>query len=364
MNSPFLYKSFQDEYEIIITTTVLKELDKHKNNNGEIGKNIRDFANLFEENSHLFKTIDSTQYEQSLDNYDQAIIQIAVDEDASLCTSDLLMGHIARTRKVPIIRPLEVAKRSIDNKYTGFSDSRENLFPNEFFRKDGRISRMYNKEVKSIGKDLNFNGITHRNLEQRMAMELLNDKKINLVTLEGIAGCGKTLLAIAAGIQHVTNNEYNNVLIARPTVSMGKEIGFLPGDLNDKLKPWLMPIYDNLSIVMPDNTSEALEETGVLKIESLSMIRGRSIPNQFIIIDEAQNLTPHEIKTIITRVGEGSKIIFTGDTHQIDNKECDSINNGLTYIINAFRPYNISGHVTLQKSERSELASLACKILK
>lgn len=363
MNNPFLYKSFKDEYEIIITTTVLKELDKHKNNNGETGKNIRDFGNLFEENSSLFKTVDSTKYEKTLDSFDEVIIQVAIDEDASLCTSDILMGHIARTRDVPIVRPLEVAKRNIDHKYTGFSTNQDELFPNEFFKKDGRVSRMYNNKIKTIGKDLDFHGITHRNLEQRMAMELLNDKNLNLVTLEGIAGCGKTLLAIAAGIHHVTNNEYNNVLIARPTVSMGKELGFLPGDLNDKLKPWLMPIYDNLSIVMPDGEKE-LEESGILKIESLSMIRGRSIPNQFIIIDEAQNLTPHEIKTIITRVGEGSKIVFTGDTHQIDNKECDSINNGLTYIINAFRPYDISGHVTLNKSERSKLASIACEILK
>lgn len=223
-----------------------------------------------------------------------------------------------------------------------------------------------------------YNGISRihaRNREQRFALALLLDDSVPLVTLVGKAGTGKTLLAIAAGLQKVTEEKrYTRLLISRPVVPMGKDIGYLPGDMTEKLTPWMQPLYDNFDLIF--NTQDAtdkpahwrrghedLMEMGLLQIEALTYIRGRTIPKQFFVIDEAQNLTPHEVKTILTRAGEGTKIVLTGDTAQIDNPYVDAASNGLTYVIERFRNEPLAGHITLYQGERSDLAAQAAALL-
>jgi PhoH-like ATPase len=213
-------------------------------------------------------------------------------------------------------------------------------------------------------------GIRPRNREQHFAFDALLDERVKLVTLMGKAGTGKTLLAMAAGLKRaVLDREYRRVIVARPTISMGKELGFLPGSLEEKLNPWMQPIHDALEMLGDLNMGHDSRRThdlmrnGSIVVEALSYIRGRSIAQQFMIIDEAQNLTPLEAKTIITRVGFGTKIIFTGDPWQIDNPYVDSSSNGFNYIVSKFRRHAIAAHVELQKGERSELAELAANIL-
>lgn len=213
-------------------------------------------------------------------------------------------------------------------------------------------------------------GIKPRNREQHFAFDALLDDRVRLVTLMGKAGTGKTLLAMAAGLKRtVLDREFRRLVVARPTVSMGKELGFLPGSLDEKLAPWMQPIHDALEMLSDLNMghehrrSGDLMRSGSIVVEALSYIRGRSIANQFMIIDEAQNLTPLEAKTIITRVGNGTKIILTGDPYQIDNPYVDSSSNGFNYVVSRFRAQAIAAHIELQKGERSELAELAANIL-
>ena len=213
-------------------------------------------------------------------------------------------------------------------------------------------------------------GIKPRNREQHFAFDALLDDRVKLVTLMGKAGTGKTLLAMAAGLKRtVHDREFRRLVVARPTISMGKELGFLPGSLEEKLAPWMQPIHDTLEMLSDLNMghehrrSGDLMRSGSIVVEALSYIRGRSIANQFMIIDEAQNLTPLEAKTIITRVGSATKIVFTGDPYQIDNPYVDSSSNGFNYIVSRFRSESIAAHIELQKGERSELAELAANIL-
>lgn len=213
-------------------------------------------------------------------------------------------------------------------------------------------------------------GIRPRNLEQQFALHLLLDDTIPLVTLSGKAGTGKTLLALAAGLaKTLDESRYQRLLVSRPIFPIGRDIGFLPGEIKEKLRPWMAPIFDNLEFLLHTTKGErnerkgpkyeALVEQGLMEIEALTYIRGRSIPNQFFLVDEAQNLTPHEAKTIITRVGEGTKIIFTGDIYQIDNFYNDASHNGLSSIIESIKSEPLAGHMTLSKGERSPLAELA-----
>jgi PhoH-like ATPase len=213
-------------------------------------------------------------------------------------------------------------------------------------------------------------GIKARNREQHFAFDALLDDRIKLVTLMGKAGTGKTLLAMAAGLKRtVMDREFRRLVVARPTVCMGRELGFLPGSLEEKLSPWMQPIHDALELLSDLNMgsdhrrSGDLMRSGTIVVEALSYIRGRSIAHQFMVIDEAQNLTPLEVKTIITRVGQGTKIIFTGDPYQIDNPYVDSSSNGFNYIISKLRDQSIAAHIELQKGERSELAELAANLL-
>jgi PhoH-like ATPase len=217
--------------------------------------------------------------------------------------------------------------------------------------------------------------IVPRNREQKFAFDLLLRDEIPLVTLVGKAGTGKTLLAIAAGLQKMAEEKrYSRLLISRPVIPMGKDIGYLPGDVNEKLTPWMQPLYDNFDLIFStqDQTGkpkhwrrgyEELMEMGLLQIEPLMYIRGRTIPKQFLVVDEAQNLTPHEVKTILTRAGEGTKIILTGDVDQIDNPYVDAASNGLSYVLEKFKGDPLAGHITLLKGERSSLADRATVLL-
>jgi PhoH-like ATPase len=193
-----------------------------------------------------------------------------------------------------------------------------------------------------------------------------------VVTLVGIAGTGKTLLAIAAGLLKVSDEAvYSRLLVSRPVFPMGRDLGFLPGDVEEKLAPWMQPIFDNVELLLGSVEERGkrkrgykeLIDMGILEIEPLTYIRGRSIPKQYMIVDEAQNLTPHEIKTIITRAGEGTKIVLTGDPYQIDNPYVDASSNGLSYAVEKFKDQTIAGHMTLTKGERSPLAEMAANLL-
>jgi len=211
-------------------------------------------------------------------------------------------------------------------------------------------------------------GISARNAQQRMALDLLLNDEIPFVTLTGKAGTGKTLLTLAAGLMKVEDeHKYKKLLIARPVVPMGKDIGFLPGEKEEKLRPWMQPIYDNLEFLFDakktGDIDKILAGLGSIQVEALTYIRGRSIPGQFIIIDEAQNLSKHEVKTIVSRVGEGSKIVLLGDPDQIDHPYLDATSNGLTYAVERFKGETVSGHIMLERGERSHLAQLAADLL-
>jgi PhoH-like ATPase len=253
-------------------------------------------------------------------------------------------------------------------------------FPNEYctLTEEGNPKRTALTKVDPTGRKLipildvreGVWGIKPRNREQHFAFDALLDDRVKLVTLMGKAGTGKTLMAMAAGLKRtVLDREFRRVLVARPTVSMGREIGFLPGTLEEKLSPWMQPIHDALELLSDLNMghehrrSNDLMRSGSIVVEALSYIRGRSIAGQYMVIDEAQNLTPLEVKTIITRVGHGTKIVFTGDPYQIDNPYVDGSSNGFNYVVSRFREQALAAHIELQKGERSELAELAANIL-
>jgi PhoH-like ATPase len=273
-----------------------------------------------------------------------------------------------------------MARKSHDQK------PKKQVYANEFFLlKDrenpnhtalGRWDRNRNEMLPLYRPSEGVWGIFPKNAEQAFAFDLLLNDNLKLVSLVGKAGTGKTLLALAAGLQRtVDEGVFTRLLVSRPVFPLGKDIGYLPGDLNEKLNPWMQPIFDNLDFLfghsnkryrhgsLPGRGGEELMNQGMLSVEPLTYIRGRSIPQQYMIVDEAQNLTPHEIKTIITRSVDNTKIILTGDTYQIDNPYVDSANNGLTYVVDRFKDEAIAGHITLSKGERSELAELASNLL-
>ena len=277
-----------------------------------------------------------------------------------------------------------VDEQVVDQLYSGeeliLDHELKNACPNEFLmlisntnEKKTALARYSGPEMalKKISKfKKGIWGVNSRNKEQLFALDLLMDPEVPVVTLVGKAGSGKTLCPIAAGLEQVMgdssgNKKYKRMIVSRPVQPLGKDIGFLPGSLEDKMTPWLIPIQDNLKFLMGDDrtTLDMYMEKGMIEIEALTYIRGRSISNAFIIIDEAQNLSSHELKTIITRVGEGTKIVLTGDIEQIDSPFVDETTNGLTYAIEKFKNHTLAGHVTLQKGERSKVASLAARIL-
>ncbi len=216
-------------------------------------------------------------------------------------------------------------------------------------------------------------GVRPRNKEQSIALDLLLDDSVPLIALFGKAGTGKTLLALAAGLHRTTvDKSYSRMLVSRPVMPLGRDLGFLPGDVEEKLNPWMQPIFDNLELIFTHGKSgdrdgarsyAPLIESGTIQVEPLTYIRGRSLPRQYLIVDEAQNLTPHEVKTIITRSGEGTKVVLTGDPHQIDHPYVDHASNGLSVVAQRFKAERLAGHVAMTKGERSELAELAANLL-
>lgn len=249
------------------------------------------------------------------------------------------------------------------------------VHPNQFFSfDDGAFLGRYDADRDVVEYVPDYPnpicGVRPLNQEQLAALSLLLNPAIQLVTMVGKAGTGKTLLALAAGLKLVLeDNAYNRMLVSRPVIPMGKDIGYLPGAKGEKLSHWMQPLFDNLEYILAVykkqhiKSVDSLINHNQLELEALTYIRGRSLPGQFIIIDEAQNLSPHEIKTIVSRAGEGSKVVLTGDPYQIDSPYLDASSNGLTYLVETFKGQKVFGHVTLQKSERSQLAEIAAEIL-
>jgi PhoH-like ATPase len=277
------------------------------------------------------------------------------------------------------IRKLDISKHDVDLFYKDGTLTLDNLDckPNEYLimtspehssavgKYDGT-----KKQVEPLLKSTALWGIKARNVEQKCAVDALMRDDIKLVTLIGQAGTGKTLLALACGLRKVFDEGlYSRILVSRPVVPLGRDIGYLPGTKEEKLYHWMQAIYDNLEFLCdssgnePNETLRWVMESKKIEMEAVTYIRGRSLPKMFIIVDEAQNLTPHEVKTIISRAGEGTKVILTGDPSQIDNPYLDKDSNGLTYTVGRFMNHKIFGHVYLDKTERSELAALAAEVL-
>jgi PhoH-like ATPase len=280
------------------------------------------------------------------------------------------------------LRKIEVAKRDIDLFYKDGSlpSLQEDFRPNEYVvmasQENSSAVCKFNDKAKKLEPLLSLNrdiwGIQPLNVEQRCAIDLLLRDDIQLVTLVGPAGTGKTLLALACGMRKVfDDNVYSRILVSRPIVPLGKDIGYLPGTKEEKLYHWMQPIYDNLEYLCSTTngegngaaTMEFIMESKKIEMEAVTYIRGRSLPKMYMIIDEAQNLTPHEVKTIISRAGKGTKVILTGDPTQIDNPYLDKDSNGLTFIVGKFKQQRIYGHMFLERTERSELASIAAELL-
>ncbi len=424
LHDPSSVLNFKDN-NVLIPIDVIEELDRFKRESNELGSNARTFSRTLDklrekgklnkgvrlsnggclrvifpeknESGHLVfgnKTVDSRIVAMGLEiqKAEPKISTIIVSKDINLrlkadafgldaedyetdriFLTDLYTGMIEQTisaEKMARFRTEGELELNGNGKY----------FPNEYcaLTDETNPKRTALTKVDPTGKKLipildcreGVWGIKPRNKEQHFAFDALLDDKVKLVTLMGKAGTGKTLMAMAAGLKRtVLDREFRRLVVARPTISMGKELGFLPGSLEEKLAPWMQPIHDALEMLSDLNMgnehrrSNDLMRSGSIVVEALSYIRGRSIANQFMVIDEAQNLTPLEVKTIITRVGHGTKIIFTGDPYQIDNPYVDSSSNGFNYIISKFRAHPIAAHIELQKGERSELAELAANIL-
>ena len=417
-----------DDNNVIIPMTVIEELDNFKKEMNELGRNARQFSKImdsFREQGSLIEGVTvgngticvgfSRQDALNLlpseldpkiaDNRILAIALFTQKHDPNptiLITKDTNLRIKADALGISA-ESYENDRVDFETLFSGHTEYLDQLNANQFvFRQDDDVIKRYDKTLDMLvplRSDLESWGLSPRNSEQKMAMDLLLNDDIKLVTLVGKAGTGKTLLSIAAGLRKVTDEfVYKKMLVSRPVFPMGKDIGFLPGDINEKLAPYMQPIYDNVEYLMSgqitpkikvakpkkrlnkaENMSLADQEekeygilgkghmelvaAGIMEIEALTYIRGRSIPNQYMIIDEAQNLTPHEIKTIVTRAGKDTKLIFTGDPAQIDNPYLDASSNGLTYLVEKFKDEAIAGHVTLTQGERSELAEIASNIL-
>ncbi|ANQ53501.1 PhoH family protein [Thermosipho affectus] len=241
------------------------------------------------------------------------------------------------------------------------------LYPNAYIDNLDKYYRFDGENLLQMSRKITAWNVKPRNREQFFAMDALLNDNIKLVSLIGMAGTGKTFITLACALQKTfTEQKYEKIIVARPLVAMGgKDIGYLPGSYEEKMKPWMSPIYDNLEYLfrLSNTNMKEFMKKGIIEIEALTYIRGRSIPDQFIIIDEAQNLTPHEVKTILTRAGENTKIVLLGDPYQIDTPYLDKDSNGLVYAASRFLNSKISAHIILQKGERSLLATEAANLL-
>lgn len=430
LHNPNAIFMFEDN-EVVIPFDVIEELDKFKTATDDLGRNARTVIRHLDGLRVTGKISEGVPIPQT-----GGRIRVVLEEDQQLCpgltanTPDNRIICCALTLKqqghrvVFITKDInarikgdtlgldtedfEAQKVDFDHLYTGwreisvptktierlFSDKQAkldlaNLYANEFvLLKDerdeghtalGRVKGEPGVVVPVRPRRGPVFGILPRNLQQTMALDLLLDDSVKLVTLIGNAGTGKTLVALAAGMSKVLNEQvYQKLLCARPIMPLGRDIGYLPGDKDQKLTAWMQPIFDNMAYLLSNKLTSGSEdkhtphaslssveqriaqlvESGQVVLEPLTYIRGRSIPHQFMIVDESQNLTPHEVKTIASRVGEGTKLVLTGDATQIDNPYLDSSSNGLSYIVERLKGKAIVGHVTLTKSERSELASL------
>jgi PhoH-like ATPase len=410
--------------DIAIPTIVLDEIDKHKHRQDTAGHNARSMnrildslradgslmmgVSLGERKGKVFVAQFDPRYMPAgmeANDSDNKIIAIALrlkleGHEVTVISRDLNMRVKSDSFGIPCedYSPQKIIK-SVDKLFDGtatvnvpadvinrfyedediFLTEQENvLYPNQYIvlkakgnSKKSAICRFinYSTPLRKIYSYKDIWGLSANNTEQTYAMDLLFDKNIHVISLTGQAGTGKTLIAAACGLEQVLNNTksqggYDKLIITRPVQPMGRDIGFLPGTLEEKMMPWIAPLRDNLEYLFGDKTALDMQmEQGIIEIEAMTYIRGRSISNAFMIVDEAQNLTAHELKTIITRVGHGTKLVLTGDIQQIDNSYVDAVSNGLTYAVEKFKEYDISGHVTLYKGERSKLATLAAEIL-
>jgi PhoH-like ATPase len=413
---PEAIMSFKDN-EILIPLQVLEELDSLKTYPDQRGKSAREAIRFLDKISKKGNLNDGVK----LDNGSVLRVSLAqpsvIPEGFATDKNDnriLLCAYELKLRGRPVffvskdinarvkatalgIRAVDYEKQKVDiaSLYQGVLELdvpgdtlaalegngelawKDHLRPNEFvILRSGAKEALgrWNPELnllKAVQPELgSVSGIAPFNTRQRVALELLLDDELALVTLVGKAGTGKTLLAIAAGLRKVIDEKrYSRMLVSRPVVPLGKDIGYLPGEKSAKMANWMQPIFDNLEFILGVHkrdkikNADQLVKDKLIEIEALSYIRGRSLPNQFIVIDEAQNLTPHEIKTIVSRAGEGSKVVLTGDPDQIDNMYLDANSNGLSYLVDRFKGQAIYGHVTLQKTERSPLAELAASLL-
>ena len=447
LSDPHCLNNFQDN-DLIIPILVLEELDRHKSRSDEVGRNCREISRTldnFGEHSFLRDGVDlpsggtlrvlssPTGYNDLLppdlvkgSSVDNMIIGFVLklmrDEypNAILVSKDINVRVKCRSLGIPAQDYLSIrVSDSVDSLYTGVkvvhvkdsliddyymgglykaSDvTNEKTYPNEILvlksvddsgnTLKSALSRVsHGGTLKLLQKFDSIFGIRPRNKEQSFSIELLMDPSVKLLTLTGRAGCGKTLIALAAGLEQLesvgSEKTYQKLIVSRPVQPVGRDIGFLPGTLEEKMEPWISPIRDNLEYLLgsgirknqrrkktenaggfKDPYLDLMQQKGLIEIEAISFIRGRSIPNAFMIIDEAQNLSMHELKTIVTRAGDNTKIVLTGDIEQIDNVHVDTFTNGLTYAVEKFKEYDLSGHITLLKGERSELATLASKIL-
>lgn len=414
------------ENKVVIPIAVIEELDNFKKAQDERGRSARQFSRMLDDLCSLGKLSDglplsgggSLKVEMSVSGelpdgldtakVDNTILRVALHlkrqgEEVRFISKDIN----ARIKAVALgleAEDYEKNKINIDELYTGWVECLVGREVIDAFYRDKRLKGaaqlfdpaplanqfvlLRNREApnqSALGKatvggeivplvhtDSDAWGLRALNMEQKFAMELLLSDAIQLVTLVGPAGTGKTLLALAAALQRtVEDKKYRKILVSRPVVPLGKDIGYLPGTKDEKLRNWMLPIFDNLEYLTDRGGGESddgdqlqyLVDSKKLELEAVTYIRGRSIPRQFIIVDEAQNLTPHEVKTIVSRAGEGTKVVLTGDPYQIDNPYLDSESNGLAYLVEKFKGQEMFGHVTLHKSERSKLAALAAELL-
>ena len=420
IHRPDAILSFRDN-EIVIPLWVLEELDNLKKSREERGRNARESIRLLDELSRHgdlkegvkmengstlrvwisnTRNLDKIPLDLETDKNDNKILLAAYSlqqegKRVFFVSKDISARLKATALGIKAV-DYEKQKVNIDSLYKGYiemdvgQDSLQELkssgaipwnarfTPNEFVvlreakSSETALSRYNDGEsyLQFVPPLDGVCGIQPLNRNQEMALNLLLDDSISLVTLVGKSGTGKTLMALAAGLNKaLTEDRFSRVLLARPIIPMGKDIGYLPGDKIDKLSNWMQPVYDNLEYILSvdrklrDLTVDQLINRRLIEIEALTYIRGRSLPNQFIIIDEAQNLSPHEVKTIVSRAGTGTKVVLTGDPYQIDTPYLDSNSNGLTFLVEAFKGQRPFGHITLEKSERSPLAEMAAELL-
>lgn len=416
--------SFSDN-TVVLPMTVIEELDKFKKNNDELGRNSRDVIRTLDRlrargclgegvaldtGGTLQITVDREEMSGTCLNLtipDNNIIATAYNFKQQGKRSIFVSKDINARLKADAlgieVMDFEQEKADFDQLYTGwrqlivpaetidglYRDGKqalpsENLQANEFVL----LIDAANEKHTGIGRAINSTEVVPinpgyetayhlqpRSMEQRIALDLLMNPEIPLVSLIGQAGTGKTLLALAAGLAAtVHENRYEKLLVSRPVIPLGRDIGYLPGTKDEKMKLWMQPIFDNLAYLMGlshqgDDTETSQQMVNslisheLLELEALTYIRGRSISRQYVIIDEAQNLTPHEVKTIISRAGEGTKMVLTGDPEQIDNPYLDASSNGLTYTVERLKGQSACGHITLTKAERSHLSALAADFL-